>query len=125
MRRTLAFGQANRHAAQSPSCRRTIGYHDLNQTGSASRRLMKRDLADFDGFRIEPELRRFRIARVADEHIEQSLAVCLAPNSMGFAGEVIAATFAFIDENSHVGAKRGKEYATRQSSNTAGGQSNS
>jgi hypothetical protein len=86
---------------------------------------MKGDLTDFDGFGIEPELRRFRIAGVADEHIEQSLAVCLARDSIRFAGEVITATFAFINENTHAGDKRGKEYARRQSSNTARRENNS
>jgi hypothetical protein len=39
---------------------------------------MKSDLADFNGFGIQPEARRFDITAVTNDHIEQFLTVVLA-----------------------------------------------
>jgi hypothetical protein len=70
--------------------------------------LVKSELSDPDGFGIEPELRRFDITAVADKHIEQSLAVVLAQDSIRLAGKVLAATFAFINKNTHVGCSEAR-----------------
>lgn len=73
---------------------------------------VKSNLADTDRLGIEPKLRCFDITAVADHHIEQSLTVILALDTIRVAGKAVFATIACIDKNSHVRVLR-KERAIK------------